>query len=94
MQGEWFDVSVEEAVAAIENAIRQIDDAQESYRPRPALDDLDTNLGPAISLRLPLAMVNAIEEIRASRADNPTFCRVVRELLRDGLDILERRKRK
>ncbi len=128
--GEWFDVTVDDAVQAIEAAIRDVERWKDGRkckkcRPLPIIwpktdkqkcrgctpmqlifpksrrklsfpkikrgpgrpPKYDSgSMGSAITIRLPRAMIECIDQIRANRSDAPDRATIIRELLAKALE--------
>ncbi len=74
LRGEWFDVGVQEAVAAIEAAIAEIAD-------RPSLDDGDDGNTLHFHMRISAEILAALDEIRRREPDLPSRAKMLRRLI-------------
>ena len=61
LRGEWFDVSIEEAIAAVEQAIALVDAGDLSLAPDP-----DPNIR-ATTIKLPVAVLTALKSMAVER---------------------------
>ncbi len=104
--GEWFDVEVAEAIQAVTYAIELVELAVEvkkckGCKPQSVIlrrpkrkpgckPKHDKAMGNAFTLRLPAPMMREIEAIVAKRQDGSTKADVLRKLVAEGVEIMER----
>ncbi len=86
---EWFDATIEDAIAAVEAAI----EVAEGRQPEPPRPEPMRSYRAVVPLSLDGELLSRVEAARARRSHSrPGRAQVMRELIRLGLEADERRK--